>query len=197
VERLIADQSDYHRANALAKEVALSAGRRDPAGVLELGWRTYKDYWNRDLMRTLILVDQGQKEIDKPLIDYFQTRYSEDISQRHLTDSPIKKWHGSATEWYRSLLLSPLLAAAIILLVPQHRRVAIFIGMLVTGLVGANCLLASEPLIRYLHSVEWFTTMLCGVAVASLHHRATTALHCARQTNVERLHRILQRRTMN
>jgi hypothetical protein len=159
-ELLATNQGDYDRANRLAEKVALNAGSRNPLGVLDLGWKTYNDLWNRELMRQSILTDQGQRELDQSLIDFFKSNYSEDISRRHLTDTPVKQWHRLAFLWYRFLLLSPLISAAVIIACPTHRRAAVFLTALVCGLMTFNCLTSTEPVVRYLHSISWLTIVL-------------------------------------
>jgi hypothetical protein len=169
IPRLIeSERNDERRANALAKEIAVNAGRRDPWGVLALGWSTYLDFWNARNMAWVIHVDEGQEEADQQLIDLFRARYDEDISGHQLLRGFVKSWHGQAMSWYRIVLLAPLVWLAALILRPRYWRPMLFIGVSVAGLLLVDTMLVTEPVVRYLHSSAWLTVLLCGAIVQGL-----------------------------
>jgi hypothetical protein len=169
IARLIdSQQNDERAANALAKRIALHIGRRDPLGVLALGWQTYLDFWNQQVMAHVIEVDEGQQEADPPLIDLFRTRYNEDIAGHQLTRTLVKWWHRQAALWYRFVLLTPLVWLAALVLRPRDWRALLLLGASAIGLLLVDTLLVIEPVVRYLHSVAWLTVLLCGVIVQGL-----------------------------
>jgi hypothetical protein len=169
IQRLIeAEQNNGQAANALAKKIALNIGRRDPVGVLELGWRTYLDFWNPPVMAHVLSVDEGQQEADPPLIALFHERYNEDISRHQLLRTFVKSWHAQGASWYRVVLLTPLIWLAALILRPRRWRPMLLVGLSVIGLMLVDTLLVVEPVVRYLHSIAWLTILLFGVIVQAL-----------------------------
>jgi hypothetical protein len=165
VELLLDDTGrHYNKANALALETAVHAGRRNPVGVAGLAWDTYTDFWDRDKMANSILVDQGQLELNQSLLDYFRSTYAEDLSRHHLQDTPVKRWHRVNTFWYRLLLLSPAFAVVLVLR-RRFRAQAIFIGVIVWAVMVVACALVTEPTLRYLHALAWLTCIQLGMAL--------------------------------
>jgi hypothetical protein len=170
IGRLIESQHNNERmANALAKQIAINAGRRDPLGVLALGWRTYLDFWNPTVMANVLQVDEGQLEADRPLIDIFRARYNEDISGHQLIQSFVKSWHGRAALWYRFVLLVPLVWLAALVFRLRYWRALLLLGVSAIGLLLVDTMLVVEPVVRYLHSIAWLTILFCGVIVQGLY----------------------------
>ena len=162
VGRLIQVQHDEWSANILAKDISLNAGRRDPLGVLALGWQTYRDFWNPDVIAHVISVDEGQKEVDSWLIDYFRDKYGEDISGRHLVETLVKYWHRQTRIWYLFVLLTPVVGLIGLALNPRYWRPTLLISSAAMGTLLIDCLLVTEPVVRYLHGLAWVTILLCG-----------------------------------
>jgi hypothetical protein len=169
ISRLIQSEGNNELvADALARRIARNIAMRDPLGVLALGWRTYLDFWDPDVMAHVIWVDEGQLEADQPLIDRFRDDYHEDISKHQLTRTLVKLWHARATLWYRFVLLAPLVWLAALVLRPRYWRPMLLLGISVIGLLFVDTVLVIEPVVRYLHSIAWLTVLLCGVILQGL-----------------------------
>jgi hypothetical protein len=169
IARLIeSQQNDDRAANALAKRITVHAALRDPVGVLLLGWHTYLDFWDQQVMTRVLQVDEGLFEADTPMIELFRSRYHEDISGRHLDPTFVKWWHGRAMIWYRVVLLTPLVWLAALILRPRCWRAILLLGLSATGLLLVDTLLVTEPVVRYLHSIAWLTILFCGAIVEGL-----------------------------
>jgi hypothetical protein len=169
IPRLIESELGNERlANDMSRQIAFNICRRDPLGVLLLGWKTYMDFWNPQVMEHVLFIDEGPQPADQPVIDLFRNRYGEDIEANHSTPTPTKWWHARAIVWYRIVLLSPAVWLAAFILRPQYWRGMLFIGLSVFGLLLVDTLLVIEPVVRYLHSLAWLTFLLSGVIIQSL-----------------------------
>jgi hypothetical protein len=122
-------------------------------------------------MAHVIWVDEGQQEADQQMIDTFRSMYGEDISGRHLAWTFAKWWHGEAALWYRFVLLTPIVWLAALAVRPRCWRVLLLLGASGIGLLLVDCLLVTEPVVRYLHSVAWVTVLLSGVVAQAVRER--------------------------
>jgi hypothetical protein len=169
IGRLIeSEHNNEPAANVLARQIAFNIGRRDPLGVLILGWNTYLDFWSPPVMTHVLQVDEGLQEADQSLIELFRTRYGEDISGHQNLRSFAKSWHGQATLWYRLVLVTPLIWLAALILSPRCWRPMLLIGISVMGQMLVDTMLVTEPVVRYLHSLAWLTVLLCGIILQRL-----------------------------
>jgi hypothetical protein len=179
ISRLVETQPDEQAANRLARQIAVNAAMRNPVGVLVLGWQTYLDFWNPNLMAHVIWVDEGQQEADQQMIDTFRSMYGEDISGRQHARTFAKSWHTKAALWYRLVLLTPFVWLVALAVLPRCWRVLLLLGASGIGLLSVDCLLVTEPVVRYLHSVAWVTVLLLGVVVQGMRERGGRALRRA------------------
>ena len=107
--------------------------------------------------------DERQRELDAHLIEHMQKRYGEDVSGHHLLTTPSKAWHAMAVPWYQVVLLSPLLWIAAMLAAPRLWRPMIFVGLVLASQWAVDTLVATEPVVRYLHPLAWLTLLLVAV----------------------------------
>jgi hypothetical protein len=168
IGNLVRTQPNRIAADALAMRIALNIGRRDPVGVLRLGWETYLDLWNPQT----IVENERQRELDAHLIEHMQKRYGEDVSGHHLLTTPSKAWHAMAVPWYQVVLLSPLLWIAAMLAAPRLWRPMIFVGLVLASQWAVDTLVVTDPVVRYLHPLAWLTLLLVAVLLQSLVRRA-------------------------
>ncbi len=157
------EHGDRQAANTLARTIAFNILRRDPLGVLALGWTTYMEFWDPNVLAHVIHMDEGPQPADQDMIDLFQSRYGENIAPNHEMPTLTKWWHGQGAPWYRFVLLSPLVWLVALMLRPRDWRALLLIGLAVVGLMLVDTLLVVEPVVRYLHSLAWLTVLLCGV----------------------------------
>ena len=147
--------ADSGHANAVAKEIAFHILRRDPVGVANLGLRTYLRGYGKDVIKGCIKEDTGDRPIPPELIEIAAKNFhlaAADMPTRHTW---TKSYFGWATQWYRALLLTPLL---LVITVPFTDRrkgmfvvvVTIFSVIILLTIMG----LAVDNSIRYLHPLE-------------------------------------------
>jgi hypothetical protein len=154
---------DEDLANSLASRTALRAMKRDPVGVLRLGFITYRDFLRRKSMIWGLKLDEGHfvgpTENDIKMIrDWFGV----DALDRKY-ESVTKKWHGVAAPWCSLIVLIPWLYA---LEMFWHRRAVSACDWIL--LVSALSLLASaivpveiaNP--RYLVPLPWLAVLILG-----------------------------------
>ena len=148
--------ADSGHANAVAKEIAFHILRRDPVGVANLGLRTYLRGYGKDVIKGCIKEDTGDRPIPPELIEIAAKSFhlaAADMPTRHTW---TKSYFGWATQWYRALLLTPLL---LVITVPFTDRrkgmfvvvVTIFSVIILLTIMG----LAVDNSIRYLHPLSW------------------------------------------
>jgi len=159
-------KGDEELANSLASRTALRAMKRDPGGVLRLGFSTYRDFLRSRSMNWALQLDEGhfvgptQNDV-KMIRDWFRV---DALDRRY--ESVTKRWHGTAAPWCSLIVLIPWLYA---LEMFWHRRsVSAFDWLL---LLSAFCLLGSaivpveiaNP--RYLVPLPWLAVLIAGVMV--------------------------------
>ena len=176
IGNLVRTQPNRFAADALAMRIALNIGRRDPVGVLRLGWETYLGFWNPQTIAEAIRSDEGQRELKADLIEQMLKRYGEDVSGHHRLRTPSKAWHAMAVPWYKIVLLSPLLWIVAMLAAPRLWRPMIFVGLVLASQWAVNTLVVTEPVVRYLHLLAWLTLLLVAVLLQSLVRHAAGRL---------------------
>ncbi len=149
-------------ANAIAKEIALNAAKRDSLGVMRLSLQTYADYWNRNIIRDSIAYDLGQKQLDRSLIDHFKKCCAEDLSKNDEQKSFTRWWHQAATPWYNFFLLSPILS--VLLCIPRrYRAEAAFLGVTSLAVLMVSITFGTGAVVRYHPTLGWLTAVQLGV----------------------------------
>jgi hypothetical protein len=166
VDVLVDDQGgNARRANRMAKKIARNAALRDPIGVIGLTWWTYAQSWDRGNILREVLSDQGQRELDRHMIDRFKAKYSEDLSNHHLQDTMAKRWHRAAIPWYGFLLLSPFLS--LLLCIPRaYRMEALFISVIALSVIAVSMGFGST--VRFHHALGWLTCIQLGILLSYL-----------------------------
>lgn len=153
---------DPIKANALARKVAFHILRRDPIGVAVLGIRTYFRGWRRDVIKACIIEDTGAHrpvppDLSKPIARHFHIAVDDQGNQKTLTKAYFRR----GIQWYRILLLTPLLLILTTAFARRYRPffliVAIYASVALLTAVG----LAVDNSIRYLHPLSW-TFFLCA-----------------------------------
>lgn len=157
---------DEDLANSLARRTALRAMKRDPAGVLRLGFSTYGDFMRSKSMIWALQLDEGHFVGPTPNdVKMIRDWFGVDALDRKF-ESVTKRWHGAAAPWCSLIVLIPWLYA---LEMFWHRRdVSAFDWIL---LPSALCLLGSaivpveiaNP--RYLVPLPWLAVLIGGVMV--------------------------------
>ncbi len=163
IEQIIRSRPDEQSANDFARQTALNILRRDPVGVIKLGWRTYRDFWIPRVNANELKVEEGLKELDQPLIDLFRSQFKEDLAGHHLLVTPTKVWHAAATPWYLFLLLAPAVWLLTLVAHLSYWREMLFLGICTLAILATDCLVVTEPVVRYLHSIAWLTILFLAL----------------------------------
>jgi len=150
--------------NRLAKQTAYNAAWRDPLGVLMLGWRTYAGYWRGDFSDPLL-----SENLDYPgFREILKRRFHLQADDRDLTRSWVRSWYQQARPWYRVILLSPLLAAALFVLQSSQRLPSAFLFLALATILAVVCLLSTNWSYRHLHQAAWLALLILPLLADSL-----------------------------
>ena len=148
---------DPRQANAVAKKIAFHILRRDPVGVANLGLRTYLRGYGKDVIKGCIKEDTGRdRPIPPELVESAATRFHLATSDMPTRRTWTKSYFGRATNWYRILLLTPLLLVITTLFTDRRQRMFVMIVTIYSVIVLLTVMgLAVDNSIRYLHPLSW------------------------------------------
>jgi hypothetical protein len=167
---------DQMKANAKAKQIAFNILQRDPLGVASLAIRTYLRGWRRDVINGCIKEDTGDRPIPPELVTEaaknFHTLAGDMPTRRTWTKSYFR--HG--TNWYRALLLTPLLLIVTTLFADQRYRPFLFcVALFATVVMLTATGLAVDNSIRYLHPLGWTLFVFAAYWIAWLFRKASSS----------------------
>jgi len=158
------EYSDPYRANALAKQTAFHVLQRDPMGVAFLAVRSYLRGWKLSVIKSCIIEDTAANRPVPPALvrrtaKSFHIAVDENGNQKTLT----KAYFGFAVQWYRILLLTPLLLILTTAFAQSGERlflcvVAIYANVILLTAAG----LSVDNSIRYLHPLGWTFFIFAG-----------------------------------
>ena len=160
------------QAERVAGQITHAVLKRDPAGVLMLGWETFLDYWRPAHMRQSIYDEQGQRDLNPTLVAYFQTRTGENFRAQAQLDSPAKLLYRHATGWYWIVLLEGLWSTAALILCRGRRAEQAVIWLSVMALYAIITLPVVLAIVRFLHPLAWLTLL----SLACLMEKAAACL---------------------
>ena len=169
---------DSARANAVAKETALHALGRDPAGVLSVAWRNTLAYWERDPARIVrTLVEQGAYNPPDSPMAAFVRKHLDAASAAPPGETPARRWHRAGRHGYPFLTLTPLVCAAAALFCRrQVRPMLLFLALVSAGLLATTVLLGIASAFRFLHPMVYpMAAALAVLADAALRGRGRRA----------------------
>ncbi len=170
--------SDSARANAVARETALRALRRDPAGVLRVAWRNALAFWERDPARTVrTLVDQGAYNPPNSPMVAFVREHFDAASAAPPGETPARRWHRAGRHGYPFLTLTPLACAAAALFCRrENRSMVLYLGLVSSGLLATTWLLGIASAFRFLHPMVFpMAAALAVLADAALRGRGPSS----------------------
>lgn len=108
-------REDWLNANKVARKTAVRAITNHPLGLAKLVWATLLSYWDRDIMRSELVVDEFQ---DTPFDKDSQEilRQVGLVSTRQAPAGPVVRWHSAAWCWYAFLVsFAPLYTFAVLI----------------------------------------------------------------------------------
>ena len=158
-------QGDDRLTNSAAEAIARNAIRRNPAGFLRLGLRTYFAYW-ADLLNLGNIIHFQLNNVvsssDRSLIaQFFHIQAVPPGEQR----SASVRYYFATRFWYGVLLFSPALLIMGFFLRSTNRQEMLFLFTWTVLLLIATCLGAVESNIRYLHPFAFGTFAGFGVII--------------------------------
>ncbi|MBU0673214.1 MAG: hypothetical protein KJ950_01065 [Proteobacteria bacterium] len=166
VGRIKARFKEPGRANQLSLETARNALKRDPLGVINLAWLTYRDFWISAQLDEALHWDRGERPLPKEFSTILLKDYSlnaEDFPQRKTLTN---QYFFHAVPWYYIVLLLPVIVLLTLFSCREGQMMPLgYLG----GVVGLLFLLSfgvvSKTVVRYLHPLAWCVLLFFGVLV--------------------------------
>jgi hypothetical protein len=147
---------DPGQANAVAKKIAFHILRRDPVGVANLGLRTYLRGYGKEVIKGCIKEDTGDRPIPPELIEIAAKNFHLAAADLPTRRTWTKSYFGRGTQWYRVLLLTPVLLVITALFTDRRRRMFVAVVTIYSVIVLLTVMgLAVDNSIRYLHPLSW------------------------------------------
>lgn len=156
---------DDRRANTVARNAALHALRRDPAGVANLALATWLEDFDPDRVRSALLLDRGEIAFQPSTVALLRDRLGvAQAAELHRLETPTNRWHLAAVPWMMLLALAPFIALLALAACPVAvRRNMAFVALLLTCIIGASAFGSTGTAPRYLHAVGWLIAIPLAV----------------------------------
>jgi hypothetical protein len=153
------------QANSVALRTAMHALFRQPAGALELAFRTFESFFALQPMKEGLLLDEGTSGgFNSDTVVWLRDRFSvPNLKSYQLTWT--KRWHQAAIPWYWTILAA-LAVSPVLLFAGPREFLPLRILVVVTALLfleGAT-LTAERADVRYLTSAAWLVLLMLGLA---------------------------------
>ena len=160
-------ETDPQKSSEIAASTAFNAFRRNPAGVISLGMKTYLAYWSGHSIRKIARSDlklklppRVQENGFKILAEQFHWAY------RSQQQSLTSLYYIAASPWFFIILASPLLSL-VLLAVAQNKRYALFLFSHATVLLSSTFLLSLYPVPRFLQPLSLLTLLTLALVIKS------------------------------
>jgi hypothetical protein len=167
-------KQDEDLANSLARRMALRAMRRDPVGVVTLGFRTYRQFLTHKKLSWALKLNQGH--FNGPThkdIDMIRQWFGVDALDRKY-ESVTKRLQGAAVPWCWLIVLLPWLYP--LEMFCHRRRVTRFDWVLLLSALstlGTAIVPVENPNPRYLVPLPWLSVLILGVMASRLRPEAS------------------------
>jgi hypothetical protein len=166
VDRWRTIESNAFTANEIGRRTALRALRRRPLQILNLGLRTYLEFWNRHSMRIFSKLDLGHdmtRDEVAILAKYFHWTSTTSISTERLTF--LQKYFLRSWPYCLFALTSPLLGLLSLVLRTQIRYAALLF-VHASVLVAVITVFTVNPSMRYVQPISVLTILLVALLAA-------------------------------
>ncbi len=156
--------ADPLEANAVAKKLAFHILQRDPLGVAVLGVRTYLRGWQRNVIRNCIKEDTGaQRPIPPDLFQSLERHFHIAVDKRGNQKTLSKSYFARGIQWYRILLLTPILLVITTGFARgRDRAFLLVVTIYASAILVTAAGLTVDNSIRYLHPLGWSFFFLAG-----------------------------------
>lgn len=157
VSSLLNTYEDPLKADAVAKQIAMHAIKRDPIGFADLAIDGFTDYWNKAELIRSMMVDRGSdRDLPPDFIKVLQEQFGLQGNGFQKIETFTNKLYFFLWPWYVFLLLSPLFFILSIFVSKNENRKQLFVVfILVIYQVSISSILIERPTVRYLHALEW------------------------------------------
>ncbi|MFL6465542.1 MAG: hypothetical protein ACJ73N_14175 [Bryobacteraceae bacterium] len=154
-------------ANRLARKTALHAMKRDPFGVLKLAVFTFGEFFNHEIVKWNLKLDQGQYVDPTPGdIEMLRRSFGVDLTKRNFS-SLTKRWEEHSVLWCGVLVTLPLIYLVFIVLKwSQVTAPEIICAVTALILLAAAVIPVEIPNPRYIVALGWMAFLLLGSMLA-------------------------------
>ena len=174
VDRWCRTETDPRKSSKIARETALRAFRRNPAGVITLAaktyfaaWRTMREYAKSDI---ICRSPEDRQPTAEDLNKSFGQRFHLFVALADLPSKPntiIRRYYVSASPYYLVLLLSPLLSF-VLLFIARNKAHALLLFVHTAVVLAGTFLLCFLPVVRLLQPLSLLTLLSLALAVKSV-----------------------------
>ncbi len=175
VNRLQKIEPDRLKSEAIARHVVMNALIRNPFAYLQLGWHTFKDYFDSSYLRSCMETDLGNVKLDKGLHNLIKTHFHYAYDQSSALDfkMPTGRYFLHSERWIQFLLFVPLGWGLLFLFMRDsgQRLNCLFMGLISFLLVMVAVFLVERPTPRFLHIPAWLFSLMTGVGLNRLIYR--------------------------
>lgn len=160
-------RQDGRQANLAARQLAMAAIRRRPAGFARLAVRSYLRYWTSlGNIRNLMPIENGSAAPARLLpsdASAIRAAFGRDVSNGYMIQTRTRKYIQRAAYWYVFLLLAPFLTAFAAWRSPAARDATVLLFVWECLLLTATNFGTTDIVYRYLHPFSF--TCLAALAI--------------------------------
>jgi uncharacterized membrane protein len=184
VDRWRRAETDRRKAGEIAGRTALNALARDPAAIIKIAAQTYYAFWRGLSMERFAEADFTSAKVTDNQQESFLERYHCQNLSGASIGSFSTRYYVGASPYYFAILLSPLLALALLFLAREKPH-AILLVTHTLLLFVVTFLFAISPSTRSLQPLSLLTLLGIALAVKSL-YLSTSGEREAREFPIQR-----------
>lgn len=165
VSNIIKEFPHGKEAEKFARQIAMNALKRDPFGILQLGWAGFRDYWDIEYLKTCMKLDRGGFwGLPITMVTVLKDNFGLQAEELPFKPTVTKFYFDIAWVYPLTLLCLPIIGVFALPFVPLNQaKYSIPFILAVAEVVSVACFLIERPTIRYLHSAGWLFAIVLGV----------------------------------
>jgi hypothetical protein len=161
-------EPDDVKADEIARQTVINAIIRRPFALIQLGWDTFIDYFDRDYLNACIKIDVGDRKLEpkfqKLISKHFN--YPEDRSSALDLKTISGRYFLHASLWFQCLLFLPIWVFIFLYSRDNVEISKVILLFLISALsVGVAIVLVERPTVRFLHISSWLFFLVAGVGL--------------------------------
>jgi len=167
IDRWSKIEPEAAKAERLARDTALHALRRNPLGILGIGWRTYSDYWNVATMKQSAEMDFSfGNPPSATLVTRLASRFHFAFDSTGTTKSAVQWYYVAAWPYYFLILLAPLLSGlAIVLKFGRSYAIVLFVHISIMMVMSMTF---GRDSVRYLQPISFLTLLVLALGAKAV-----------------------------